>query len=70
MKTKKDKAEQGGSLGANPSPIGTQQNPVSSPRRDQSNPVEEELRAREKFVKEQEAKNRDGKENGSGKGGG
>lgn len=34
----------------NPSPIGTQQNPVSNPR-EAADPVEEELEAREKFRK-------------------
>ena len=35
----------------NPSPIGTQQNPVSNPR-EATNPVEEELEEREKFRRE------------------
>lgn len=37
----------------NPSPIGTQHNPVSSPG-DTSNPVEKELAEREKFQREEE----------------
>jgi hypothetical protein len=37
----------------NPSPIGTQQNPVSNPA-ETSNPVEQELAEREKFQREEE----------------
>lgn len=37
----------------NPSPIGTQSHPVSNPD-EYSNPVEEELDAREKFCREHE----------------
>lgn len=37
----------------NPSPIGSQHNPVSSPR-EESNPVKDELAEREKYKRQQE----------------
>jgi hypothetical protein len=42
----------------NPSPIGTQQNPVSSPG-EAGNPVEEELAEREKVRREEERRRAD-----------
>ncbi len=46
--------------GSNPSPVGTQTNPVSDPQREameEPNPVEKELEARRKFQQERDAEN-------------
>ena len=59
---KNTKKQTGKVPGSNPSSIGTQDNPVSDPQREASEPdiVEKELEARKRFLKEHNTKAKPG----------